>query len=95
MRQHRNECLAHYISRRVSFCYMARKKTKLDIAVKRTAEIIEEHVGTLSRSEAKAMLGEIHALAVKPSHSANHGKASRSRQSAGLRPLSRDCAKSA
>jgi len=56
---------------------MAIKKSKLDIAVRRTAEIIEEHLGTLPPAEAKTMLRDIHKLAVKSSRSAGRGKASR------------------
>ena len=80
-------------------CYsvfaMAIKKAKLDAAVRRTAEIIEEHLGTLPPAEAKAMLKDIHKLALKSSRSANRGKASRSRRSGGPRPLSRASAKPA
>jgi hypothetical protein len=43
---------------------MARKKTQLDIAVEKTAEILQEHMSTLSPAEARAMRKEIHALAV-------------------------------
>jgi hypothetical protein len=39
---------------------MAIKKTRLDAAVRRTTKIIEGHLGTLSPSEAKAMLKDIH-----------------------------------
>jgi hypothetical protein len=58
---------------------MAIKKTKLEVAARRTAEIIEEHLGTLPPTEAKAMLMDIHKLAVKSSRSAGRGKTSRSR----------------
>jgi hypothetical protein len=54
---------------------MAIKKSKLDAAVRRTAEIIEEHLSTLPPTEAEAMLNDIHKLAVNPSRPA----ASRSR----------------
>jgi hypothetical protein len=74
---------------------MAIKKTKLDAAVRRTAEIIEEHLGTIPPTEAKAMLKDIHKLAVKSSRSANRGKASRPRRNARPRPLSRASAKPA
>jgi hypothetical protein len=49
---------------------MAIKKSKLDEAVRRTAEIIEEHLGTLPPADAKAMLKDIHKLAVKSSRPA-------------------------
>jgi len=74
---------------------MSIKKTKLDAAVRRTAEIIEEHLATLPPTAAKAMLKDLHKLAVKSSRSANRGKASRSRRSADPRPLSRASAKPA
>jgi hypothetical protein len=63
---------------------MKRKKSKLDKAVARSAEIIEAHLETLSPAEAKSMLREIHHLAVNSSRSANRGKASPARRSAGL-----------
>jgi hypothetical protein len=44
---------------------MSIKKTKLDAAVRRTPKIIEEHLGTLPPTEAKAMLKDIRKLAVK------------------------------
>jgi hypothetical protein len=44
---------------------MSIKKTKLDAAVRRTAKIIEEHLGTLPPTEAKAMLKDLRKLAVK------------------------------
>jgi len=44
-----------------------RKKAQLDIAVERTAQILEEHLATLPAAQAKAMRAEIHALAVKSS----------------------------
>jgi len=49
---------------------MAIKKTRLDAAARRTAEIIEEHLGALPPAEAKAMLKDIHKLAVKSRSSA-------------------------
>jgi len=70
------------------------KKTKIDAAVERAAEIIESHLGNLPPAEARSMRKEIHALAVKPSRSARHGKGSRSPKSAGPRLLSRASAKS-
>jgi hypothetical protein len=48
---------------------MSIKKTKLDAAVRRTAKIIEEHLGTLPSTEAKAMLKDLRKLAVKSSRS--------------------------
>lgn len=74
---------------------MAQKKTKLDIAAERTAEIIQAHLDSLPRAEARTMRAEIHRLAVKASRSASAGKTSRSRQSGAPRPLSRGCAESA
>ncbi len=59
---------------------MPRKKTKLDIAAAKAAEIIQAHLETLPTAEAKAARREIHALAVRPSRSANREKASRSRK---------------
>jgi len=44
---------------------MAIKKTNLAASVRRTAEIIEEHLGNLSPTEGKPMLKDIHKLAVK------------------------------
>lgn len=79
-------------------CYsegpMAKKKTKLDAAVERAAEIIESHLSSLPAAEAKSMRKEIHALAVKPSRSTRHEKGSRSPKSAGPRLLSRASVKS-
>jgi len=46
---------------------MAIEKRKLEMAVRRTAEIIEEQFGRLPPAEAKAMLKAIHKLAVKVS----------------------------
>jgi hypothetical protein len=51
---------------------MAIKKTNLDVAVRRTAEIIEEHLGTLPPTEARSLLDDTHKLAVKSSPAANH-----------------------
>ena len=55
-------------------CYsvilMKKKKTKLDKAVERTAEIIQAHLGTLPIAQAKAMRKELHRLAVTSSRSA-------------------------
>ena len=48
---------------------MSIKKTKLDAAVRRTAKIIEEHLGTLPPTEAKGVLKDLHKLAVKSSRS--------------------------
>jgi len=48
---------------------MSIKKTKLDAAVRRTAKIIEGHLGTLPPTEAKAVLKDLHKLAVKSSRS--------------------------
>ena len=80
-------------------CYalnsMAKKKTILDKAVDRTAEILLAHFSTLPPAEARAMRKEIHALAIKPSRSARRGKTSRSPRTAGLRRLSRGSAKPA
>jgi hypothetical protein len=54
---------------RAGFCYsvspMAREKTKFDQAVKRTAEIIQAHLSTLSPAQAKAMRKDIQGLALK------------------------------
>jgi hypothetical protein len=44
---------------------MAIKKSKLDAAVRRTAEIIQEHLGILPPTAAKAMLKAIHKLTGK------------------------------
>ena len=71
---------------------MARKKSKSDTAIERMADLILEHAGTLSPSRGKAMLRDILGLSVKSSRSATRGKASRSRKSAGPRPLSRKSA---
>src|SRR6266851_2107474 len=81
------------IAPQIIYCYCAivmakaKKKTILDKAVERTAEILLAHFSTLPPAEAKAMRKEIHALAVKPSHSARRGKTLRSLRNAGLRPL--------
>jgi hypothetical protein len=48
---------------------IAIKKTKLDAAVRRTAEIIEEHLGTLPPPKAKVVLKDIRKLAAKSSRS--------------------------
>jgi hypothetical protein len=48
---------------------MAIKKTKLDVAVRRTAQIFEEHLGAMLPADAKTMLKDIHKLAVKSSRS--------------------------
>lgn len=74
---------------------MTHKKSKLDAAAERAAEIILEHLRNLPVVEAKAMRKEIHALAVKSSRSVRRGKASRSRKSGDPRLLSRTYAKSA
>jgi hypothetical protein len=74
---------------------MPQKKAKLGKAAERIAEILGQHLKSLSMAEAKAMRKEIHNLAVKSSRSASRGKASQSRKSAGPRPLSRTSAKSA
>jgi hypothetical protein len=80
-------------------CYclivMAIKKTKLDAAVTRAAAILQDHLETLPPAEAKAMLKDIHKLAVKSSRSAVREKTLRARRNAGLRPLSRASAKPA
>jgi hypothetical protein len=52
---------------------MAIKKSKLDAAVQRTAEIIKEHLGTLPPTEAQATLKDIHKLAVKSSRQKGRG----------------------
>ncbi len=70
------------------------KRTRLDAVVERAAEIIEGHLSSLPPAQAKSMRKEIHALAVKPSHSARRGKGSRSPKSAGPRLLSRASVKS-
>jgi hypothetical protein len=44
-----------------------KKKTKLDRAVERAAEIISAHLETLPPKQAKAMRKELHELAVKSS----------------------------
>jgi hypothetical protein len=46
---------------------MATKKSKLDAAVRRVAEILQEHMETLPYSEAKALRKAIHHLAIKSS----------------------------
>ncbi|MHB8525362.1 MAG: hypothetical protein ACYDD2_04295 [Candidatus Acidiferrales bacterium] len=71
---------------------MPRKKTKLDFAAAKAAEIIQAHLETLPPAEARAARKEIHGLA---SRSANREKASRSRKSADSRRLSRVSAESA
>ena len=38
---------------------MSKKKSELDIAVERTAEILEAHFATLAASEARALRKEI------------------------------------
>lgn len=74
---------------------MAKKRTKLDRAVERTAEILTAHFATLPVAEAKAMRREIHELATKPSRVSGRGKALQSRKNADPRLLSRAAAKSA
>jgi hypothetical protein len=44
------------------------KKSKLDRALERAAEIISAHLETLPAKQAKAMRKELHDLAVKSSH---------------------------
>lgn len=63
---------------------MAKKKSKLDLAVAATAGLIEKHLEKLSYDEGKAMMADIHALAAKPSRASSRGRASRSRKT--LRP---------
>jgi len=48
---------------------MATKKIKLEAAVRRTAAILEDHLGSLPPAEAKATLREIHSLALESSPS--------------------------
>lgn len=43
------------------------ERTKLEKAVKRAATVLAEHLETLPAAEAKAMLDDIHKLAVKSS----------------------------
>jgi hypothetical protein len=50
---------------------MAHKKISLDVAVKRTAEILQDYFATLPAADAKAMRRELSALAAKSSRSAN------------------------
>jgi len=61
---------------------MKTHKTKLDVAVRRTAEIIENHLANLTPGQAKALLKDIHKLAVKVYRSEGSGKLSRSSRSA-------------
>jgi len=63
------------VAREEYSCFMPRKKTKLDIAAAKAAEIIQAHLETLPLAEAKAARREIYALAVRPSRSANREKA--------------------
>jgi hypothetical protein len=74
---------------------MAKKNPKLDAAVKRTAEILQEHLDTLPTSDAKAMRNDLNRLAIKASRSARRGKGSKSPKNEGLRLLSRSSAKPA
>lgn len=74
---------------------MKHKKTKLDTAADIATDIIQAHLDALPREQARAMVQEIRDLALKSSRSASRGKALRSRQNVGLRPLSRSCAESA
>ena len=46
------------------------KETQLDAAVTRAAAILQEHMKSMRPAEAKAMLKDLHNLAVKYSHSA-------------------------
>jgi hypothetical protein len=73
-------------------CYskfpMSRRKTKLDAAVERTADILLEHFATLPPKEAEVMRDDIARLA-SASRPSPRGKASRSRKNADPRPLSR------
>ena len=82
-----------------AWCYsidaMAKKKTKLDVAVEKTAEIIQAHLRTLPPAEARGMRKEIHALAIKSSRFARRGKASQSHRNADPHLLSRVSAKPA
>jgi hypothetical protein len=43
------------------------KRSKLDVAADRAAEIIQAHLDTLPRSKAKAIRAEIRKLAIKSS----------------------------
>ena len=74
-------------------CYsvmaMAIKKTKLEGAVRKRAEIIEERLGALPPAKAKVMLKHIQKLAVKSSRPADSRNASKPRRSHGPRSLSR------
>jgi hypothetical protein len=74
---------------------MAKKNTKLQAAVKRTADILQAHLDTLPTAEAKAMRKDLHSMAIRTSRSARRGKGSKSPKSAGLRLLSRSSAKPA
>jgi hypothetical protein len=46
------------------------KEIKLDVAVTRAAAILQKHMGSLAPPKAKAMLKDLHKLAVKSSRSA-------------------------
>jgi len=74
--------MAGLIATETICCYpvvqMAKKKTALDKAVERTAEILEAHFSTLSLAEAKAMRKDIHTLAMKASRTAKRGPSSKS-----------------
>jgi hypothetical protein len=72
---------------------MATKKTKVDVAARRIAALLEEHIGTLPPGEAKELLSDVNRLAAKSSRTASRGKASQSRRTADPRPLSRASAK--
>jgi hypothetical protein len=74
---------------------MGKKNTKLDAAVKRTAEILQAHLDILPPTEARAMRKDLHSMALKSSRSARRGKASRSPKSGDLRLLSRSSVKPA
>jgi hypothetical protein len=50
---------------------IARKKNKLDEAVRRTAEILEAHMSALTPACAKALRKDLHLLAVKSYRNAN------------------------
>jgi hypothetical protein len=43
----------------------SKQKAALDKAVAKAAQIIEAHLGTLTRAKSRAMLRDIHTLAVK------------------------------
>ena|ERR1700687_76560 len=77
----------------VFFIEMAKKKSKLDKATERTAEILRAHLESLPIAQAKAMRKDLHRLAVKSSRSANRETTSISPRSANPRPLSRASAK--